>query len=197
MQLEVQVASPQINIYQGQTVLSSGEDGQIVWPAGKGRYSQGQAGATGRQSAARARDMLVAVMLLVSAAASAQQPAPPGMSLAEAAAKRFPQPVRVGDLIGRTVLRPLESQPVLGHVKQVVRTQDGAVDIVLDYGGLFGIGGRLIAVPVDAMVLLGAEMEVVDFTPKQLDALATFNGNGVTAIQPQDTIRVGLARPSH
>ena len=136
---------------------------------------------------------LAAALLLASAGALAQQP----MGLAEAAAKRFPQPVRVEDLIGRTVLRPLESQPVLGHVRQVVRTQDGVVDIVLQYGGLLGIGGRLIAVPADAMVLLGNEMEVVDFSPKQLDAFATFNGSGATAMQPQDTIRVGLARPSH
>ena len=166
--------------------------------------ARGQAGATGamarlasRQSAAHARDVLVAAMLLANAGALAQQPAPPGISHAQAATKRFPQPVRVGDLIGRTVLRPLESRPVLGHVKQIVRTQDGTVDVVLDYAGLFGINGRLIAVPVDAMVLLGTEMEVVDFTPKQLEAFATFNGDGVNAIQPQETIHVGLARPSH
>ena len=151
----------------------------------------------GRQSAAHARDTLVAIMLLASTGAWAQQPAPPGMGLAEASARRFPQPVRVGDLIGRTVLRPLESQPVLGHVKQVVWTGDGTVDVVLDYGGLLGFGGRLIAVPADAMVLLGAQMEVVDFTPKQLDGFATFNGSGVMAVPLQDSIRVGLARPSH
>jgi len=45
---------------------------------------------------------LLVAMLLTSVGALAQQPAPPGMSLATAAAKRFPQPVRVGDLIGRT-----------------------------------------------------------------------------------------------
>ncbi len=155
------------------------------------------AGLYGRQSGARARSVLVVVMLLAGVEAFAQQAAPPGMSLGEAAAKRFPQPVRVGDLIGRTVLRPVESQPVLGHVRQVVRTQDGAIDIILDYGGVFGIDGRLIAVPVDAMVLLGTEMEVVDWTPKQLDSVATFDDRGVTALRPQDIIRVGLARPSH
>ena len=44
-------------------------------------------------------------------------PPPPGMSLTESAAMRFPQPVRVGDLIGREVLRPVESQDVLGRVR--------------------------------------------------------------------------------
>ena len=50
-------------------------------------------------------------------------PPPPGMSLAESAAMRFPQPVRVGDLLGRDVLRPVESQDVLGRVRELVTRQ--------------------------------------------------------------------------
>ena len=38
MPLEVQVGPPQIAIHQGQTVLISGEDGQIAWPSDKGLY---------------------------------------------------------------------------------------------------------------------------------------------------------------
>jgi glycogen debranching enzyme len=38
MPLEVQVGPPQIAIHQGQTVLISGEDGQIGWPTDKGLY---------------------------------------------------------------------------------------------------------------------------------------------------------------
>ncbi len=40
---------------------------------------------------------------------------------------RFPQPVRVGDLAGRLLLQPEESQPVLGRVTGLVRRGDGAV----------------------------------------------------------------------
>ncbi len=89
---------------------------------------------------------ILAVLMLGSGGALAQQPAPPGMRLATAAARRFPQPVRVGDLINRTVLQPLESRPVLGRVTQIVRSSDGVVKVVIDYGGLFGIGARPIAV---------------------------------------------------
>jgi len=35
---KVQVGPPQIAIHQGQTILISGEDGQIVWPTDKGLY---------------------------------------------------------------------------------------------------------------------------------------------------------------
>lgn len=38
MPFKVQVGPPQIAIHQGQTVLISGEDGQIIWPTDKGLY---------------------------------------------------------------------------------------------------------------------------------------------------------------
>ena len=47
------------------------------------------------------------------------------------AARRFPQPVRVGDLIHRQVLRPVERQTVLGRVDGVARRADGAVLVVV------------------------------------------------------------------
>ncbi len=141
--------------------------------------------------------LVVVVLLIGGVAVHAQQPAPPGMSLAEAAARRFPQPVRVGDLLKRQVLRPLESQPILGRVRDVVKRADGTVDVVVDYGGLLGFAARPIAVPVDAMVLLGQDMEIVDFTPKQLQRFKTFDGAGTTPLPPDSVIRVGLARPSH
>ena len=143
------------------------------------------------------RHVLIAVFLLVSPAVRAQQPAPPGMSLAEAASRRFPQPVRVGDLLRREVLQPLESQPVLGRVDDVVKAADGSIDVVVDYGGVLGLFTRRIAVPADAMVLLGQYMEIVDFTPKQLDQFKSFDGAGATPLPRDGIIRVGLARPSH
>ncbi|MEJ1979057.1 MAG: hypothetical protein WDN49_25955 [Acetobacteraceae bacterium] len=136
-------------------------------------------------------------LLIGCSAVHAQQPAPPGMSLSEAASRRFPQPVRVGDLLKRQVLQPRESQPTLGRVRNVVQQTDGTVDVVVDYGGLFGLLARPIAVPADAMVLLGQYMEIVDFTPAQLQQFKTFDGAGTTPLSPDSIIRVGLARPSH
>lgn len=139
----------------------------------------------------------IIIGVLMGAGARAQQKAPSGNRLAEAASRRFPQPVRVGDLLHRTVLQPLESQPILGHVVDVVRFADGAIAVVVNYGGVFGIGARPIAVPVEAMALLGDQMEIVGFTPKQLSHFPTFTGAGAAPIAPDETIRVGLAKPSH
>ncbi len=128
--------------------------------------------------------------------AQAQQPAPPGADLAAFAAKRFPQPVRVGDLINRTVLQPTESRSVLGRVVLVVRLDDGTQAIVMQYGGLWGLGGRNIAVPTDAMVLLGDELEVLDLTAEQLRGLPRYDGAG-RMLDANAVIHMGLAHPSH
>ena len=124
-------------------------------------------------------------------------PPPPGMSLAQSTAMRFPQPVRVGDLIGRKVLRPVESQDVLGRVSRLVRDRDGRIMVVVDFGGFLGFGTRAIAVPVDAMVLLGQDMEIVAFTPEQLGQFPTFSPSGTTDVANDTIIKVGLAKPSH
>jgi hypothetical protein len=119
------------------------------------------------------------------------------MNLAQSAAMRFPQPVRVGDLLGRDVLRPVESQDRLGHVRELIRDSTGQILVVIDFGGFFGFGGRPIAVPVDAMVLLGRDMEVVAFTPDQLGRFPTFSSSGTTRVSDDAVIKVGLAKPSH
>ena len=65
------------------------------------------------------------------------------------AESRFPQPVRVGALIGRQVLEPTEAQHVLGRVETLVRSADGKVSMIMTIGGLFGFDTRLIAVPIE------------------------------------------------
>jgi hypothetical protein len=124
-------------------------------------------------------------------------PPPAGMSLADSAAMRFPQPVRVGDLLGREVLRPVESQDVLGRVQGVVRDRDGRIMVVVRFGGFIGFGARAIAVPVDAMVLVGQVMEIVAFTPAQLREFPTFSPSGTEDVADGTIIKVGLAKPSH
>ncbi len=150
-----------------------------------------------------ARSLVVLASLLLGTAALAQShtpggmPPPSGMSLAQSSAMRFPQPVRVGELLHRTVLLPVESQTVLGRVLQVVRNDQGMIEVVVSYGGVLGIGRRPIAVPLDATVLLGRDMEIVAYTPQQLRHLPTFAAAGTMPVPPDTVVRVGLAKPSH
>ena len=134
---------------------------------------------------------------------SRRRPRRPPLSrpnLAERAAKRFPQPVRVGDLIGRQVLQPTEAQHVLGRVAAIVRHDDGSMDMIVRFGGTLGIGTRLIAVPIEAVALLGEYVAIVDFTPDQLQGFPTApdaSADATKALPPDNIIRVGLAKPFH
>jgi hypothetical protein len=144
-----------------------------------------------------------ALLLLAARTASAQSPTPggmpppPGMSMATSAAMRFPQPVRVGDLLRRDVIQPVESQNFLGTVQQIVRDPDGTLAAVINLGGFLGFGSRPVSVPVDALVLLGQVLEVDAFTPAQLRQLPTYSPRSAAPLSPDAIIKVGLAKPSH
>ncbi len=114
--------------------------------------------------------------------------------LAEA---HFPQPVQVGQLIGRDVLEPKESQPVLGRVRSVVRDADGGTSMVMNYGGWFGWGARPIAVPLAGMSLMGEYVAVTGYTPDQLKAFPTYRDGTGVALPQNDTVKVGLVKPFH
>jgi hypothetical protein len=120
---------------------------------------------------------------------------PTGLSLAQSTAMRFPQPVHVGDLLGMDVLLPVESQDVLGHVRRLARDRDGQIIAVVEFGGFLGFGARPIAVLVDAMVLLGQDMEIVAYTPDQLRQFPTFSPSGTTDVANDTSSK--LASPSH
>ena len=110
---------------------------------------------------------------------------------------RFPQPVRVGDLLNRDVLQPIESQNFVGTVRQVVRYPDGTVAAVIDYGGFLGFGSRPISVPIDALVLAGKTVEVAAFTPDRLRRFPTFTDGSAAPVSVETIIKIGLAKPSH
>ena len=126
-------------------------------------------------------------------------PPPTGMSLQRSTAMRFPQPVRVGSLIGEDVQEPLESHVVLGHVRSLVRAPDGRTLVVVAYGGWFWaeLGSRSIAVPLDAMVVVGRVMEIVAYEPAALRRFPTFSPAGTTTLPADAMVEVGLAKPSH
>ncbi len=140
-------------------------------------------------------------------------PPPGAMSSTEMrtrAERRFPQPVRVGSLIGRELLAPYERQPVLGRLSGVVRRGDGSVDVIvrlegwlgLDWLGLdwipgWGFGSRQVSVPVDAVALLGEYVGLMDLTSDGLRALPDYSPGASTDVAPEETIRVGLVAPFH
>ena len=133
---------------------------------------------------------LAAVTL--SRAGGAQEQATPGMTPEEKMARRFPQPVRVGFLVGLPVID--ERSATVGRVREVVRTPEGKLRLVMPYGGLFGVGGRTIALPIEAVAMLGAQVAAVDMPRAALELAPTWYGAGDQPLGPDEVIRVGLTR---
>lgn len=158
----------------------------------------------------------LATLMLARAAAQSPGPSPdpalmpspvpmaPAM-MQSRASRRFPQSVRVGDLLGRPVLEPLESQPVLGHVASVARPAGSELGMVVQLdGGLvrpwlhwFGVGSRHVMVPVAGFALLGEFVALIGYTPEQLNALPDYKGDASLAVDPNESIRVALVAPFH
>jgi hypothetical protein len=106
--------------------------------------------------------------------------------------RRFPQPVRVGDLIGLPVLD--NSMSTIGHVRQVVRTQEGKIELVVSYSRWFGWFGRPVAVPIEAVGIEGRQLASLDMPPSAYAVAPTWQGTGATVLPDDATIRIALAR---
>jgi hypothetical protein len=115
--------------------------------------------------------------------------------------RRFPQPVRVGDLIGLPVLDWRDS--TIGYIRQVVRTPAGKVQLIVPYGrwlgwagwgGPFDWGRRLVAVPLETVAILGRQVAALDMPREDFDAAPTYVASQATPLPPSDTIRIAITR---
>jgi hypothetical protein len=105
---------------------------------------------------------------------------------------RFPQPVRVGDLIGLPVLD--ESACTLGHVRWVVRTENDKIELIVSYGGFLGWGARPVAVPIEVVGIQGRALASLDMPPSDYAGAPTWKGVGARALPDDATIKIALAR---
>lgn len=122
------------------------------------------------------------------------QPGPEADSLTpqERMNRRFPQKVRVGDLIGLP-MQDYEDR-VLGYVKEVVRTPDGHIVLVMPFGGWFGYGGRPVGVPIETVAILGRHLNVLDIPRADFPSLPTWKESEGTPIPADDIIRIAISR---
>ncbi len=86
--------------------------------------------------------------------------------------RRFPQKVRVGDLIGLPMLD--DNDVTLGHVERVVRTPDGKIKLIVGYSKWFGWFGRPVAVPIEVVAILGRQIASLDMPPAEYAAAPTW-----------------------
>jgi len=107
-------------------------------------------------------------------------------------AKRFPQKVRVGHLIGLPLLD--ENDVTLGLIQKVVRTPGGKIQLIVSYSKWFGWFGRPVAVPIEVVAILALQVDAVDMPREDFEAEPTWTPGKDTVLADDETIRIALAR---
>ena len=141
--------------------------------------------------------------VIVAAAPQSQPPSKEdgkaALSPEEKMNRRFPQPIRVGDLVGLPVLDGRDS--TIGFIRQVVRAPDGKIQLVVPYGRWFGwIGGpfdryrRLVGVPLERVAILGRQVAALDMPREAFDSAPVFDARGYAALAHDDIIKIALTR---
>jgi hypothetical protein len=131
-------------------------------------------------------------MLVLAAGPAGPSKSPDALSPAEKMQRRYPQPVKVGDLIGLPVLD--EHDRTLGRVKSVVRAEGGKIQLIVPYGGFLGWRQRLVAVPIEVIGIAGRQLAALDMTRAEFDAAPPWNDSKSQAIPASEVIRIGLYR---
>jgi hypothetical protein len=152
-----------------------------------------------RRTRTAALILLLAVSPAQVLAAGSQKPAAESassetrqLSPEEKMQRRYPQPARVGDLIGLPVLD--DGDRTIGHIRHVVRTQSGKLQLIVTYGGFLGWRQRLVAVPIEVVAIAGRQLAALDMTRAEFEAAPAWTGSQTTPVAPDDVIRIALYR---
>jgi PRC-barrel domain len=105
---------------------------------------------------------------------------------------RFPQKVRVGDLVGIPIQD--ENDRVLGYVTDVVRKPDGRIVLVMPEGAWFGRGGRPVPIPIETVAILARHINLLDIPREEVPKLPTWDPLQGRPIDRNDIIRIAIGR---
>lgn len=114
---------------------------------------------------------------------------------------RFPQPAKVGHLIGLPVLDGDDS--TIGYVQQVTRTPEGKILLIVPYrawfgwardGGPLSWGRRPVAVPIEVVNILARQINAIDMDRGMFEKAPTWAAGQSEPLLPDETIKIALGR---
>jgi hypothetical protein len=114
------------------------------------------------------------------------------MPMKERMSRRFPQPVRVGDLIGLPVTDMRSS--TLGYVREVARTPQGDIELIVSYSPWWGWFGHPVAVPIEAVGIEGRQIVSMDMSPREYANAASWARTDETILPEDVTVSIPLSR---
>lgn len=106
--------------------------------------------------------------------------------------RRWPQPVKVGFLIGLPVLDWDDS--TLGHVRKVVRTGDGKIQLIVDYGGWLTWKKKPVAVPIETVAILARQINALEFMPEDFEKAPAWSDSAAQELAGDTTIQIAISR---
>jgi hypothetical protein len=115
------------------------------------------------------------------------------MPMKERMSRRFPQPVRVGDLIGLPVI-DMHTSSTLGYVREVARRPQGDIELVVSYSPWWGWFGHPVAVPIEAVGIEGRQIVSMDMSPQEYANAASWARTDETILPEDATISIPLSR---
>jgi hypothetical protein len=133
----------------------------------------------------------LAVFLLAPAGAMAQN-TEPQLTAEQRMRARYPQPVRVGDLIGLPVLD--DNARTLGYVRKIVRTNENKIELIVDYRGFLNWRSRPVAVPVEVVGIAGRQISSLDMPRSAYASAPTWQSAGVQTLPADSMIRIALSQ---
>ena len=112
------------------------------------------------------------------------------LSPAERMERRFPQPARVGDLIGLPVLDYFDR--TMARVQSIEKLPTGKVQLIVAYRKW--LRARLVAVPIEVVAIAGRQIGALDMSWDDFDRAPTWSGDGSWLMRKDDKIRIALYR---
>ena len=111
-------------------------------------------------------------------------------------ARRYPQPVKVGFLVGLPVLD--ENDSTYGYIRDVVRTAEGKIVLVVPYRDWLGWaptdwGRKTVAVPIETVAILARQVAALDFSREDFAAAPAYQPGG-TVLGADETIKIAVYR---
>jgi hypothetical protein len=141
----------------------------------------------------RARLTATALAFLVLVPATALcETAEPQRTAEQRMQARYPQPARVGDLIGLPVLD--DQARTLGYVREIVRTNENKIELIVDYDGFFGWHARPVAVPLEVVGIAGRPISSLDMPRGEYASAPTWQNAGAQTLPADAIIRIALSQ---
>jgi hypothetical protein len=116
----------------------------------------------------------------------------PALTAEQRMQARYPQPVRVGDLIGLPVLD--DSARTLGYVREIVRTNENKIELIVDYRGFLDWRSRPVAVPLEVVGIAGRRISSLDLPRNAYASAPTWQNASAQTLPADSMIRIALSR---